>query len=137
MKLTDATATAVIDEPIKQSIMVQRLEINFSEETKNFLLELSQAKSVTHGKCVARIEVDTEEIIRRIKEEYDITDSWIPVSERLPSEKGWYLITVQDINRFVDVDYYYGNSEWDEVLSKQEIIAWMPLPKPYREDSEK
>lgn len=49
MKLTDATATAVIGEPIKQSIMVQKLEIDFSEETKNFLLELSQAKSVV--KC--------------------------------------------------------------------------------------
>ena len=127
MKLTDMVG---VGEPIKQSIMVQRLEIDLSEETKNFLLEALQVKPKT--KCVAQIEVDTEEVVKRIKEEYDITDSWIPVSERLPSEKGWYLITVQDINRFVDVDYYYGNSEWDEVLSKQEIIAWMPLPKPYK-----
>lgn len=61
---------------------------------------------------------------------------WIPCSERLPSEIGWYLITVQGVNRFVDMDYYYGNSEWDKVSSKQEVIAWMPLPKPYREDGE-
>lgn len=41
MKLTDVS---VAGEPIKQSIMVQRLEINFSEETKEFLLKLSQAE---------------------------------------------------------------------------------------------
>ena len=131
MKLTDIVG---VGEPIKQSIMVQRLEIDLSEETKNFLLEALQAEPKT--KCIAQIEVDTEEVVKRIKEEYDITDSWIPVSERLPSERGWYLITVQDVNRFTDVDYYYGNSEWDEVSSKQEVIAWMPLPKPYREESE-
>lgn len=46
MKLTDVS---VEGEPIKQSIMVQRLEINFSEETKEFLLKLSQAEPVKHG----------------------------------------------------------------------------------------
>ena len=61
---------------------------------------------------------------------------WIPCSERLPSEKGWYLITVQGMNRFADMVYYYGNSEWAEISSKQKVIAWMPLPKPYREDGE-
>ena len=66
----------------------------------------------------------------------DLNSKWIPCSERLPSERGWYLITVQGMNRFADMDYYYGNSEWDEVSSKQKVIAWMPLPKPYREESE-
>ena len=61
---------------------------------------------------------------------------WVPVSERLPSEIGWYLITVQDVNCFTDMDYYYGNSKWDEISSKQKVIAWMSLPKPYREDGE-
>ena len=37
-------------EPIKQSIMVQRLEINFSEETKEFLLKALQSEPVRHGK---------------------------------------------------------------------------------------
>ena len=114
----NSNSTLTIDaEPIKSGMLIQR-----------------QVEPKT--KYVAQIEVDAEEVVKRIKEEYDITDSWIPVSERLPSERGWYLITVQEVNRFTDVDYYYGNSEWDEVSSKQEVIAWMPLPKPYREESE-
>lgn len=48
MKLTDVS---VAGEPIKQSIMVQRLEINFSEETKEFLLKALQAETKT-GKWI-------------------------------------------------------------------------------------
>ena len=66
----------------------------------------------------------------------DLNSEWIPCSERLPSERGWYLITVQGMTRFADMDYYYKNSEWDNVSRKQKVIAWMPLPKPYREDGE-
>ena len=106
--------TLTIDaEPIKSGMLIQR-----------------QVEPKT--KYVAQIEVDTEEIVKRIKEEYDITDGWVPCSERLPNERGWYLITVQDVNRFTDVDYYYGNSDWDEVSSKQEVLAWMSLPEPYK-----
>lgn len=38
-------------------------------------------------KCIAQIKVDVDEIVERIKEEYDTTDGWIPCSERLPSER--------------------------------------------------
>lgn len=34
---------------IKQGMLVQRLEINFSEETKEFLLEALKAEPVKHG----------------------------------------------------------------------------------------
>ena len=58
---------------------------------------------------------------------------WIPCSERLPSESGWYLITVQGCEKVADMEWYY--SEWDAwngVSSEQQVIAWMPLPKPYK-----
>ena len=48
MRLIDADALK--GEPIKQSIMVQRLEINFSEETKEFLLKALQTESVVRCK---------------------------------------------------------------------------------------
>lgn len=84
-------------------------------------------------KCIAQIKVDTEEIVRRIKEEYDITDGWIPVSERLPSEDGYYLVTWKDDDgRCTLCDYY---SKWLG-LFEQEVVAWQPLPTPYREENE-
>lgn len=87
---------------------------------------------------------------------------WIPVTERLPDKYGWYLCTLKDGR----VDCYYWNrkGEWvdngkkhffelynissrytgAEIKPEQEgsvywtdwVIAWMPLPEPYREEGE-
>lgn len=52
--------------------------------------------------------------------------SWIPVTERLPEERGYYLTTTK--NGEVYCDY------WDEDnFNRTElVIAWMPLPEPYK-----
>lgn len=58
---------------------------------------------------------------------------WIPCSERLPDDGEEYLVTVQcDGHSIVDIDqcFSYG---WDDYGA--DVIAWMPLPKPYQEDS--
>lgn len=58
---------------------------------------------------------------------------WIPVSERLPSESGWYLITVQGCEKVADMEWYYGEWDaWNGVSSEQQVLAWMPLPEPYK-----
>lgn len=67
---------------------------------------------------------------------------WIPVTERLPEEDGRYLVTCEGeygrvvmplsyrrIRRrdiFYDHDIEYGDIEYCGV------IAWMPLPEPYK-----
>ena len=56
--------------------------------------EVPSAEAKT--KCIAQIKVDTEELVRRIKEEYDIADGWIPVSDRLPEKDGYYLVPKDD-----------------------------------------
>lgn len=101
----------------------------------NMAIEALQAEPKT--KCVARIEVDTEEMVKRIKEEYDIMDGWIPCSERLPNKNEWgyYLVTVKGTRLFVDV-VPFNEKLWKGLSSNQEVLAWMPLPKPYREDDE-
>ena len=72
---------------------------------------------------------------------------WIPCSERLPEEDGQYLITV----KYVHVDDYediysehgeWADGKWDMFTfghcgKVENIIAWMPLPEPYREEGEK
>ena len=73
---------------------------------------------------------------------------WIPVSERLPEESGYYLTSVL-INGgyFSEVcvrwfahpdDYSITTGEWRDCTDDELVIAWMPslLPKPYEAESE-
>lgn len=54
---------------------------------------------------------------------------WIPVSEKLPEENGGYLVTVK--RGYVTTALWVGNVEnW------KEVTAWMPLPEPYKAESE-
>ena len=73
----------------------------------------------------------------------EAVQGWIPCSERLP-ECGFglhYLITLKDGHVFRDDVYEaffdkYGWHVGDNELACDDIIAWMPLPEPYREDGE-
>ena len=66
---------------------------------------------------------------------------WIPVTERLP-EKQERVLTVDKYGSIcvsewlpsVDDDLYGWMSDIHEL--ENDIIAWMPLPEPYREDGE-
>ena len=53
---------------------------------------------------------------------------WIPCSERLPFDAGYYLTTTTYNEVFCD---YWNLNEWNRT---GQVIAWMPLPEPYRED---
>ena len=63
---------------------------------------------------------------------------WIPCSERLPEYDGdAYLVTdyCEQINRKrIHVSYCYINKEgfWSDVPWGYKVIAWMPLPEPYK-----
>lgn len=64
---------------------------------------------------------------------------WIPCSERLPEENGNYLVTVE-VNagtakiKYQMVDHY--GPKWLLDKKKEKVIAWMPLPDPYKVESE-
>lgn len=58
---------------------------------------------------------------------------WIPVSERLPDKNGWYLVTIRGYEIVTDVSLYSADgSAWGDVSTKQKVIAWMPLPEPWK-----
>lgn len=70
---------------------------------------------------------------------------WIPCSERLPDLDGHYLVTAKGA---MNPDYVTVgcclrttklDNKWirrwdDETGYPMEVIAWMPLPEPYRGD---
>jgi len=72
----------------------------------------------------------------------DTEPQWIPCSERLPEEPFGCLVTVWDtdpvtMDEFENIlPYFVGwdGEQWNDGDGLQcpfEVIAWMPLPKPY------
>lgn len=84
-------------------------------------------------------------------------NGWIPVSERVQEDEKEYLVTLEKVYgtpeklygianylKFGDAGYWnekkYGYLEWDKYsdghggTKMYKVIAWMPLPEPYKED---
>ena len=63
---------------------------------------------------------------------------WIPVTERLPEDGVAVLVTLKwsdedyEVAQFEYLSYYGG---WGKKFNDK-VIAWMPLPEPYRERNE-
>ena len=57
---------------------------------------------------------------------------WIPAAERQPNEYGQYLVTALWKGKHItDLDDYFSYG-WDDY--QDNVIAWMPLPRPYMEE---
>lgn len=67
---------------------------------------------------------------------------WIPCSERLPSEDGCYLVCMAweyenvEVLKWADgwncYRDYDGKVDREHEIDGADIIAWMPLPEPYK-----
>ena len=55
---------------------------------------------------------------------------WIDVKERLPESGVWCLATFE--NGFVNKIRYLERWGWSGELASNKVIAWMPLPAPYK-----
>lgn len=90
--------------------------------------------------------VISEEEVSRILAEEEKTGGWIPVTERLPEDDKYIMIsfenfTLPDIGRYeVDKDgngaFYPGDDEKSYTAYDLYVNAWIPLPEPYRESEE-
>lgn len=70
------------------------------------------------------------------------TGKWIPCSERMPKDEiAYYLVTLVDHDGLLtygdvdiarwDYDRRKGKESW-HWCKEREVIAWMPLPGPYK-----
>lgn len=103
--------------------------------------------------------IDADELAPMVKRLIELTPTvdivkhgrWIPCNERLPEIGDSYIVTgiqkdphEKEWHYFVDVASNYGDyidDYWDtfnDWIEGQEthIVAWMPLPKPYKMDGD-
>lgn len=65
--------------------------------------------------------------------------TWIPCSERLPEEPELCLITQKIGTQKVRKTALRSSGEWrfnGRKIKDEAVIAWMPLPEPYREEKD-
>ena len=82
------------------------------------------------------------DMVRRLKKELSAEAEWIPCSERLPSEDGRYLVCMNWEYEYMEVlkwadgwncyRCYDGKIGRENEIDGADIIAWMPLPTPYK-----
>ena len=79
-------------------------------------------------------------IVQEVEKEYN--NGWIPCSERLPEEPEEGLTDLDECDEYIvmienaDIPTalnYAGNSEWYRDGEFYNVIAWQPLPVPYKE----
>ena len=90
-----------------------------------------------HDIC-GSVMIRVEDISRIINDMPTINpQKWIPVSERPPEEFGEYLVTVKTIGWNLEENTEIDIAYWDDLEGfhkAEEVIAWMPLPEPYKEN---
>lgn len=69
-----------------------------------------------------------EALAKAIIENMPQAQQWIPVSERLPKEKGIYPVwTAKGFGDHLSTSYWDGDG-WS-----LRVVAWMPKPEPYKD----
>lgn len=59
-------------------------------------------------------------------------DQWIPCSERLPEEEGYYIVTY-NLEGYKVIDRTFFSETYGAFMRYgQAVTAWMPLPEPYK-----
>ena len=76
-----------------------------------------------------------EEAIYRVVERAKDNNGWILCSERLPDKDMQCWATFESGN--VDkIQYFVSQKWWNGEISDNRVVAWMPLPEPYKPKEE-
>ena len=97
--------------------------------------------TMSYDKSIRLAEMGIQDVVARWKKRLEQEPKWIPCTERLP-EKEYenYLVSTSDGE--VDIGSYGSEKGWSMCDADGfyyprhrgiEVVAWMPLPEPYKE----
>nr|WP_308000303.1 hypothetical protein [uncultured Merdimonas sp.]DAZ20004.1 MAG TPA: Protein of unknown function (DUF551) [Caudoviricetes sp.] len=138
---------------------MQKLEKILEEMKESSIMVATSKEHYIHpqdGRFVEEVVLlnDVEEIIRKHMsgkgKDAHMNDGWVPVEERLPEEYGEYLVTIvpsagylwakriianfSDLMGIVKKPIFYtgevGKIDFEDITDM--VIAWSPIPEPYR-----
>ena len=156
MKIGDRVfVRGYIDEIRKDTVIIRNAGGYFGTIPSEVITgELSSAQPELNEWCHDCKEYDKEHhccprwnrVIKTTLADVHSEQQWIPCGERLPEENGQYLITVkyEHVDDYEDIYSEHGewvDGKWDMFSfghcgKVENIIAWMPLPEPYKEAHE-
>lgn len=108
---------------------------NRLEQYKTEIEKKSQYKHELPGSALDIVNTLLNDLEQDEKE-----NGWIPVSERLPEKNKDVIATVKYsgfmgmYGRWLKTAFIDDYGEWNGECIGGEVIAWMPLPEPYKED---
>ena len=144
--------TTIMEQPtaFDADKVVSELEKNASRYTKKYVTPYGNngykdTKAISIHKAIEIVKQEAEQC----------NNGWIPCSERLPEESGYYLVTYHDWSdgnflpkyddtyvrrlhyqiseHFVGWNYPKNVDDRAENDCHKEVIAWQPLPEPFKE----
>ena len=112
------------------------------EEVENRLLNESGDIGCTLG--ITNMYEYSKQIVQEVSEEFATdtnvgTNGWIPCSDRLPEEEADVLLSLRSLDVYTG---FRANAEGcfyidgDGYVEYENVIAWMPLPEPYKESED-
>ena len=124
-------------EGFRHSIAMSKLDLKVNKKNMSIEREIMVLDSIARN----------EMAIKALEQEPSSSENpnrWIPVSERLPEKNGKYLayiINKKDTNlQYIMTCEYYEGDLWnwfpDDDCASDNVVAWMPLPEPYKTESE-
>lgn len=104
---------------------------------KNFCNRFCSVKECTSTQkksCCIAISLKDEPVVENVTDT-NVGSKWIPCSERLPKNLRNYLTTLKDGDVEI-LEYNTRLNEWNDmdghIIRDSYVVAWMPLPQPYK-----
>lgn len=106
------------------------------QELKETIIEMRDNDGTGTQQEVCKFLANLMDLLEKQISNSEKPNKWISVSQKLPDKYGIYLVTLN--NHDTDFCEFYPNDRTFGMNGNvcYEVTAWMPLPQPYKAESE-